>query len=440
MKKLFLYLGIVVAVLVSLLAVILLFFRGKKIKSADTEALYSVTYTVTEGTMKASIRGKFPKGCAWSVEKASALTTVEAGRQTGRRAEFVFTAQESGVEEVTFVLAGTGEVPDRRYELHSRFLVTGKLSFVVERSTHTELPEPVGEDAETYSYRVTAVNDTTFFVRVTHDPAQVWRCTKAAGTVTPEGLTDALGTMARASDGTHSDVTVVGEKTGASTLYLENDAGDTVELQFSTGSTGVTSLIGYRILSESAVRVTENTDYQKTYGEIAAQLRSLPEASGRVERWLSRDDNLTTFSVGVSEYELNNTAWTMCIAAIADETDFAGHDTPKSSVTVNGVTAHIFAGDYGVRSVWRVDGNTYLLESAYAAQETAEALTQSLLTVLAPEKTEAAEPPELTQEQTELLNEMLEQMAKVSGEVTPEQRKQLIGMLTQTADGIGGGT
>ena len=389
MKKLILHLGIVIAVLICVLAGVLIFSRGERIGSGDETSMYPYSYSLGKKTMTVKITGKFPKDSAWSAETESASATVETGKQTHKRAEFTLTAKEPGMGSVTFVLSGTGEVADRKYELSCRYLITKDLSFVIEDSAHAERTGTVGEDAETFSYRISALNDQTYYIRVTHDPAQNWLCRKAAGTVELDSLGDEGSSMTLAADGTYSEASVTGTRAGASTVYLENDQGDCVELLFSTGSTGTTSLLSYRILGSTDVRVTEDTTYTDTYGEIAAPVGTLYETEGRVDRWLSRDDDLTTFSVGVSEYEIYGASWMLCISPIADEADFAGHDVPQRAVTVGTLRANLYAGDYGVRCVWRVNGYTCLLETADGRADDAETITRSLMELFAEPDEEA---------------------------------------------------
>ena len=384
MKKLWTVIGIAAAVLVCLLAALFLFSRGDRIDSGDASSLYPYYYEQRSGKLSVHITGEFPKNCKWTAETESVAAAVKPGRQNAKHAVFTLTAQQQGSENVSFILSGSGDLPDRRYEINCRFFVTDELTFVTEECSHEELAGLAGEDGERFSYRVASLSDSELYVRVTHAPAQTWRFERVNGTVLLNGLAAGSGKLLRAEDGKYSDLRVAGSRAGVSTVYLSNEAGDCVELSFSTGSTGVTSLLSYRILGENDVRITADTAFADNFGDVSLKIDSvLGKNTGKVERWLSRDDNVTTFTVGVSELEMADAAWMLCISPIADEADFAGHTEPTKQVTAGDASANLYAGDFGVRCVWRIGGNTYLLESADGTPELAEHLTAGLLEALA---------------------------------------------------------
>ena len=385
MKKLWIIIGIAAAVLVCLLGALFLFSKGDKIDSGDGTSLYPYFYEVRSRNLKVHITGEFPKGCKWTAETDSAAAAVKPGRQTAKHAVFTLTAQQQGGESVSFILNKSGDLPDRRYELNCRFFITDELTFVIEESSHKELAGLAGEDGENFSYRVANLSDSELYVRVTHDPAQNWRFERVNGTVLLNDLSAGSGKLLRAENGKYSDLRVAGSRAGVSTVYLSNDTGACVELSFSTGSSGVTSLLSYRILGENDARITADTAFADNFGDVSGLIESVPGGStGKVERWLSRDDNVTTFTVGVIEYEMADTAsWMLCISPIADEADFAGHTEPTVQVTAGDASANLYAGDFGVRCVWRIGGNTYLLESADGTPELAELLASDLMKALA---------------------------------------------------------
>lgn len=389
MKKLWITLGMIAAALTCMLLAIYFFAPAEKIDSGDETSPYPYSYEIRSGKVKIIITGEFPEGCEWLGETADDIFTVKAGRQTAKKATFTLTPQRAGNTSVSFILHQPGDLPDRRMKITSSFLVTqdaeGELTVSVQDSSHQELKGLVGADAETFSYRIAALSDNTLYVRISHDASQTWTYEKVGSSVTLGGSSADSGELARAEDGTYSGVGVTGGEAGATKVYLDSSTGESIELSFSTGSGGVTSLLSHRIMDADDVRVEKDaaeTAYTDYYGDASSQIASvLGESTGRVERWLSRADELTTFTVGVSEYD--DGAWMLCISPIADEADFAGNGEPTLQVTEGEASANLYTGDFGVRSVWRTGGNTYLLESGNDTQETAEALTRELLALLA---------------------------------------------------------
>ena len=382
MKKIWIIIGIAAAVLLCLLGALYLFSGGGRI-SGDETALYPYTYEQGNGKLKVRITGEFPKGYRWTAETQSDAAEIKEGNQTGKRAIFTLTARAQGGMRVSFILQKPGDLPDRIYEIDCSFFVTDGMTFVIEESSHGELPGLAGGDGRDFSYRVAQESDGELLVRVTHGAAQTWSFEKVGDSVRLNGSSIAAGALLRAEDGSFSELSVTGVKSGAATVYLSNDAGDCIELKFNTGSTGATSLLSYRVMGEDDVRETEDTAFAERYGDVSALIDSvMGDSDGRVQLWLSRDDNLTTFNVGVYEYESPIVTWLLCFSVIAEEADFAGHEAPVKQVTTETASANLYTGDYGVRCVWRVGGKTYLLESANGGPETAEQIAVSLMEAL----------------------------------------------------------
>lgn len=382
MKKTCLTLAMVAVALTCMLLAIYFLAPGEKIDSGDGTSPYPYSYEIRGEKVKVIITGEFPEGCKWISETADDVLTVKAGRQTAKKATFTLKPQRAGNTSVSFILHQPGDLPDLRFKILSSFLVTDKLDVFVTGSSHQELQGLVGAEAETFSYRIAALSAEEQLVRIYHDPAQTWTYEQVGDKLAVNNGSSVGGAMMRAEDGTYSDLSIVRSKTGVGTLYLSSDAGENVELKYNVGS-GAISLTEHRIMGENDVRAEADTAYEDSYGEESQVIGFvLGESDGKVMRWLSRDDNLTTFNVGVSEYELSDN-WTVCISRLADEADFAGHEEPVLQVTEGEASANLYAGDFGVRSVWRAGGKTYLLESADASQETAEILTRELMRALA---------------------------------------------------------
>ena len=375
MKKLWITIGAVILVLLCVLAAILFFTKGDRTVMGDANAPYVCSYEQTKDRLKVILSGEVPNGFGWTAECARGNAAVKPGRHNGKIAVFTLTAQQPGSESVSFVLQKPGELPERSYEIRCGFLVTDGLELLAESCVSRALPGLIGGEGATFSYRAAQLTDSELLLRVDHAAGQTWTYSRV-GAILLNGSEESSGALTGPEQGAYSELRIAGTKTGAATVYLDSDAGDGVELKFSTGENGVTSLISHRVLDGSETRIQENTAYTDNYGALTEALEAaVGGGGGRVERWLSRDDGVTTFNVGVSEYAVDG-SWMLCISPIAEEADFAGHEEPAQTLTEGSVEGRFYVGDYGVRCVWIRGGNTYLLESGDAAPENAESLVR----------------------------------------------------------------
>lgn len=174
MKKLGIILASVAGALVIILAVLLLFFQGKKVESGDDESLYPYSYTQSKKSVVLRITGDFPKGYTWAAREGERVS-IEKTKEKRKETQFTIRPIDTGNERLLFTLQKEQEsgLSDRIYEIYvDVYALEGEIEII--SNYHQELEGTLDGTQEGFSYRIAPQEDGTLILELQQTERADW--------------------------------------------------------------------------------------------------------------------------------------------------------------------------------------------------------------------------------------------------------------------------
>lgn len=158
-----------VLVLIILILILMLMSGGKTSLAGNPDSRYPYTISVTAKGLELTVRGDFPKGYSWEGESENGnIISLSKTSKGSKSASFLIGPVASGAAQVRFYLYKEfiPELPDEIHEITVSVYVdeNGQVSLV--SHSDNEKKGLLGEDTDTFSYRVGERPDGTLLVWV----------------------------------------------------------------------------------------------------------------------------------------------------------------------------------------------------------------------------------------------------------------------------------
>lgn len=378
MKKVWIAIAALVAVLAAALLFMGLFAPKEKQESGDAESLYAYHYEKADGGLTLIITGHFPAGYRWGVVHGGSGVEIVPQKQSAKQASFLLKPVSAGEETLFFDLQRDAEgLTERIYEIEVTALVSTGNEISILKNTHRELDGIAQGEDEGIRYRVAPLGDGSLQVVLQTDGTSRWDMIVDGSSVSAVVETVESGIYT---------VQVSYEELGQSTVWLcERDSDRAVQLYVSADLLKNVTLADHQVTSgrpenNKGEGLSDAAVFRRVYGSI-----QLPEAAfGRSESLAKWDGADGRFEVGCVEFSLSGRYWQLYLSDEMSWEAFLDQANEVSSqiVTLSAGKVYLSQMESEARAIWSNDGRSYLLTGRDASADDLKAVLAPIMTAV----------------------------------------------------------
>lgn len=373
MKRIWIALAGLAAVLAVFLVVMGLASPAKHIKSSDEESLYPYEYELTAKGLEVHISGRFPEEYHWAAVSESAEIRAAEKRQTDRKAVFLLTADGSAQGTVRFNLQKeSGGLTGQSYEIVLSLLASPQGELRVLSNSHREITGLGEGSGEGFTYQAADQTDGTVTVLLHAEESMEW-VPEIEGT----SVRVSLDTAAGAENDCVARIEYA--QLGQSWVRLcAGETGQAVELYVSTDLEERVNLIRHEVISYTAAQQSVLEQYEAEFASVYGTVALPGDALGVERAIVDWEDGE---SVGYLGFLLSGCRWEMYLLSELPA-DWCKAPGKAVETTIGETPVRIGAWGAGSSAVWLMDENICLLRCDEADSETLHTVAEQVITAV----------------------------------------------------------